>query len=95
MLVLPSNDLRINCKRLAGLALTYVPPPAIGGWWSSELKPEALAGCMRLLGGAADSCRHATMVKRCLMVLLRLRRSGMTDHAKRDQTHKQCCQDEG
>lgn len=26
------NDLRISCKRLARPALTYVPPPAIGGW---------------------------------------------------------------
>jgi len=48
----PPNDLRISRRRPARLALTCVPPPAIGGWRSSDLRPVALVGCMRLLGGA-------------------------------------------
>jgi hypothetical protein len=52
--VVLANDLRISCKRLARPALTYVPPPAIGGWRSTELCPVALVGCMCWLG-ASDS----------------------------------------
>ena len=46
------NDLRISCKRLARLALSYVPRPAIGVLPSTQLRASALVGCMRGLGGA-------------------------------------------
>jgi hypothetical protein len=60
MLVSPPNDLRISCKRLARVALTYVPPPAVGGWRTTEPHPDALIGCMRGLGGAAERSRYFT-----------------------------------
>ena len=34
-------------------ALSYVPPPAIGGWRAPELSSDALVGCMRWLGGVS------------------------------------------
>ena len=46
-----SNDLRISCKRLARLALPYVPLAATGSAPSTELCPDELVGCMRGLGG--------------------------------------------
>jgi len=57
-----ANELRISCKRLARPTLSYVPPPAIGGWRSMEPNSEALVGCMRWLGdayvsSAATACR--------------------------------------
>ena len=57
--VRPPNDLRISCKRLARHALTYVPLPAIGGWRSTELCPDALVGCMRGLG---NSCAQYILI---------------------------------
>jgi hypothetical protein len=45
-----SNDRRISCKRLARHALSYVPPPASGGWPQAELNPDGLVGGVRGLG---------------------------------------------
>jgi hypothetical protein len=59
-LLLP-NDLRISCKRLARPALSYVPPPAIGGWRCYELSSDALVGCMRGLGSSPPKS-HAGIV---------------------------------